>query len=158
MVRNLERSRRFYAEVIGLTATYFDADLSATVSSRMLGTQAGSSIRVAILKPAAIAGRPAPDFGMVGLFELGDTDIPAVPARKDGVAFGEGVLVFYVANLAAALDSVKALGGYIVTEPARFEYNDISVAEVIIRDPDGIAINLVETQEHLAWGTNQTQA
>ncbi len=151
MVRDLDTSRRFYERVIGLTAVYLDADLSATISWKLLGVAEDSRVRCVILKPPEIGGKPAPDFGMVGLFELNDPALTELPHRPDGIAFGEAVLVFYVEDIGHCLGLVAALGGRILTGPEEFRLPNVRATEAIVRDPDGVAINLVEAPDALAW-------
>jgi catechol 2,3-dioxygenase-like lactoylglutathione lyase family enzyme len=154
MVRDLARSRPFYEAVLALRGVYLDADLTESVSWKLLGLKPGTSVRALILKPAQVAGRAAPDFGMVGLFELGAA-APPCPPVADAVRFGEPVLVFYVADLAAALQATRTTGGSVLSGPEQFRLPGVSVREAIVRDPDGVAINLVEAPEALAWETTQ---
>ncbi len=154
MVRDLARSRPFYEAVLDLRGVYLDADLTQTVSWKLLGLPPGTPVRAVILKAAQIEGRAAPDFGMVGLFELGSAAAPC-PPRPDGVRFGEPILVFYVPDLPAALRAVQAHGGSLLSGPERFRLPGVDIDEAIVRDPDGVAINLVETAEALAWTTTQ---
>jgi catechol 2,3-dioxygenase-like lactoylglutathione lyase family enzyme len=152
MVRDLARSRAFYEAVVSLRGVYLDADLTATLSWKLLGAPPGTGLHAVILKPTEVAGRPAPDFGMLGLFQLADAP-PPVPALPRAVRYGEPVLVFYVADLDAALAATVAHGGQVLSGPERFRLPDrgVDVAEAIVRDPDGVAVNLVQTPEYLAW-------
>lgn len=156
MVRDLERSRVFYQAVVGLRGTYLDADLGATTAWKLLGLRPGTGVRALILKPVDIDGQAAPDFGMLGLFELADAAPAAVPS-PDAVRFGEPVLVFYVSDLEAALRATVIHGGQVSSGPERFRLPDMpaEVAEAIVRDPDGVAVNLVQTPESLSWLTTQ---
>jgi catechol 2,3-dioxygenase-like lactoylglutathione lyase family enzyme len=151
MVRDLNQSRRFYEAVIGLTAAYLDADLSSTIAWKLLGVSEGSGVRCVILKPPEIAGKPAPNFGMVGLFELDDSDLSELSRRTDGIVFGEAVLVFYIEDMARCLDLVKSHGGQVLTGPEEFRIPNARASEAIVRDPDGVAINLVEASDAVAW-------
>lgn len=147
MVHSIARSRVFYEQVLGLTGTYLNADLTDTVSQKLLGLPAGAGVRALILKPPDIDGRPAPDFGMIGLFEIAAAPEPPTPPRHDGLRYGEAVLVFYVADLTAALDAVVRTGGRLMTGPETFAIPGVSVREAIVRDPEGVAVNLVEASE-----------
>lgn len=152
MVRDLARSRAFYEAVVSLRGVYLDADLTQTISWRLLGVAPGTRLRATILKPREIDGRPAPDFGMLGLFELAEAP-QAVAPERGAVRFGEPVLVFYVRDLDAALRATVAHAGSVLSGPERFRIPDldVDVAEAIVRDPDGVAVNLVQTPESLAW-------
>ena len=156
MVRDLDRSRAFYEAVIPLRGVYLDADLTSTISWRLLGVPEGTGLHAVILKPVEIAGRPAPDFGMLGLFALADAPPPVEPQRGS-VRYGEPVLVFYVRDIEASMRAAVEHGGTVLSGPERFWIPgmDVDVAEAILRDPDGVAVNLVQTPEALSWGETQ---
>jgi catechol 2,3-dioxygenase-like lactoylglutathione lyase family enzyme len=133
MVRNLERSRAFYAAVIGLTQEYFVGDMQGSTAAAVIGVPASANIRAAVLKA------PGVDYGMLGLFEMpGET--PAITPREGGLALGEAVMVFYVGDLDRAVAASAALGGRIGT-PLQILNGR---RELVLRDPDGVAINLIE--------------
>ncbi len=154
MVRDLARSRPFYEAVLDLRGVYLDADLTRTVSWKLLGLPPETPTRALILKPRDIDGRPSPDFGMIGLFELGTAAEPW-PPLPHSVRFGEPILVYYVPDLAAALRAAEAHGGRVLSGPEQFQIPGVTVSEAIVRDPDGVALNLVQAPEGLAWMTTQ---
>jgi catechol 2,3-dioxygenase-like lactoylglutathione lyase family enzyme len=132
MVRNLERSKAFYAEVLGLTQAYFDGDLGGTSAADIIGVPHDSSIRAVILKA------PGVDYGMVGLFEL-HPHTPALTPRQGGLALGEAVLVFYTDDVDRAVAAALRLGGTIATPMQSLNGRH----ELALRDPDGVALNLI---------------
>ena len=73
------------------------------------------------------------------------------PPLAGSVRFGEPVLVFYVAALDGALSAAKAHGGTLLSGPEQFRLPGVAVSEAIVRDPDGVALNLVEAPESVAW-------
>jgi catechol 2,3-dioxygenase-like lactoylglutathione lyase family enzyme len=152
LVRNLERARAWYGAVLGLTTVYFEGDLSATSSWRLLGMKEGSPIRACILK-AAPGDYPVPDFGMLGLFEMGDASIPEIPGqRAEGVRFGEAVIVFYHRNLDEATRLAVEHGGSVVCPAIGFKIpGRADGREMVLRDPDGVAVNLIEAPPATAW-------
>lgn len=159
MVRDLARARRWYGAVLGLTEVYFEGDLSATSSWRLLGMKEGSAIRACIVK-AAPGDYPVPDFGMVGLFEMGDTSLPAIEGqRANGVRFGEAVLVFYHPDLDRASAAALAHGGSIVCPPIGFKIpGRADGREMVLRDADGVAVNLIEAPPATAWDKSKRWA
>jgi hypothetical protein len=86
-----------------------------------------------------------PNFGMIGLFKIDDslspelTPIAAGPAR-----IGEVALVFYVASMDRTLTALRAAGATWSPEPEIFRMPHREQAEVCLRDPDGVLLNLVE--------------
>jgi catechol 2,3-dioxygenase-like lactoylglutathione lyase family enzyme len=133
MVRSLEASRAFYADVVGLTQIYFEGDMSGSAAAAVIGVRAECSIRAVILKA------PGVDYGMLGLFEL-SPDTPTLPRREGGLQIGETALIFYVENLDRALAAVNQHGGRIATPLQILNKR----REVAVRDPDGVAVNLIE--------------
>jgi catechol 2,3-dioxygenase-like lactoylglutathione lyase family enzyme len=133
MVRNLERSRAFYAAVLGLTQEYFIGDMQGSTAAAIIGVPETANIRAAILKA------PGVDYGMLGLFEM-PIDTPAITPRDGGLALGEAVLVFYTEDLDHALTAAVEHGGRLATPLQVLN----SRREVALRDPDGVAINLIE--------------
>ncbi|MCG8442647.1 MAG: hypothetical protein MI723_12650 [Caulobacterales bacterium] len=147
-VADLERSTRFY-RALGLTATYYEGTLDAGSVNAVLALPATTVTRCRILK------RPdGPNFGMVGLFEL--TDPAPAPLARDGagVRAGETALVFYVGDrLEAALGALEALGGRRLADPVLFTMPHASQREVLLRDPDGVLVNLIARAPDRAFQT-----
>jgi catechol 2,3-dioxygenase-like lactoylglutathione lyase family enzyme len=133
MVRDLERSRAFYAAVLGLTQEYFVGDLGGSTAADIIGVPHDASIRAVILKA------PGVDYGMLGLFEL-HASTPTVTPREGGLAAGEAVVVFYTEDIARAVEAAIAHGGRIATPMQILNHRQ----EIALRDPDGVAINLIE--------------
>ncbi|MCE2990789.1 MAG: VOC family protein [Burkholderiales bacterium] len=140
MVRNLERSIAFYQAVIGLEQRYYEGDLGGTTAAELMGVPSNASIRAVILKV------PGPDYGMLGLFEM-PADTPAVTPRQGGLALGEAVMVFYTEDLDRAVEAALALGGTLATPRQILNCRK----EIAIRDPDGVAVNLIERPISDAW-------
>lgn len=152
MVANLAVARRFYGDLFGLDSCFFEGDLTATPAWRLLGMAEGRSLRAVILKPRAIGNSPAPDFGMIGLFEAEAGALPVGPApRLDGVRLGEIVLVFYHPDLDAAGAKAEALGGTVIHTPTRFSLRSPGNREMMLRCPDGYALNVIERDPERAW-------
>jgi catechol 2,3-dioxygenase-like lactoylglutathione lyase family enzyme len=145
LVRNLERSVRFYAEVLGLEETRLDATITDPRAAGLLGHPGDTIQNVRIIKSGG------PPVGMIGLFEIdplqGDDPIPSGSARA-----GETCLVFYVRDL-ADLEARLAEAGAEIVGPA----TDISIRaghssrEMIFRDPDGVLINCIERTPGAVW-------
>jgi catechol 2,3-dioxygenase-like lactoylglutathione lyase family enzyme len=149
MVRDLNRSLRFYRDLLGLTETHLPpVDLAATTSWKLLGWNAPGPLRATILKV------PGPNFGMLGLFETAHSSSNSTAGARHGMEIGESAIVFYCTNLEEILGRLDDFGGRIVGGPEIFSVagSDIRpVCEVILRDPDGFAVNLIQTDPKLAY-------
>ena len=141
-VRDLDRSAAFY-KAIGLTETYIEGRLAHPSATAILGLDDHHPFEIKILK------RPGPNYGMVGLFKL-DENSPAEklpdPSTLAGPArIGEVALVFYVTDIMKTVETLRGLGATWAPEPQTFAMEHRAQLEVCIRDPDGVLINLVET-------------
>jgi catechol 2,3-dioxygenase-like lactoylglutathione lyase family enzyme len=135
-VSDLARSTAFY-QAIGLTEVYYEGTLDAASAQAALHTPVDSHCICKILK------RPkTPNFGMVGLFAVSGQDEPERPSIITPRP-GEVALVFYVADMQATLAAGQSLASVIVP-PITFVMPHRSQAEVCLRDPDGVLINLIE--------------
>ncbi|MFN7549999.1 MAG: VOC family protein [Pseudomonadota bacterium] len=136
-VSDLGRSRAFY-EALGFTEVYFEGALDAAVAPALLGVDAGARVSCAILKTPG-----QPNFGMVGLFRIDEPKPVARPGGSGGFRVGEAALVFYVADIDAALTAALLCGGTRVSGPLLFVMPHRAQHEAMVRDPDGVLINLV---------------
>jgi catechol 2,3-dioxygenase-like lactoylglutathione lyase family enzyme len=156
MVRDMERSLRFYRDLLGLTEVHLPAvDLSATISWRLLGWPAPAALRATILKAPGAAGS-GPNYGMLGLFEVPASPAGETAATRSGLEAGESAVVFYCADMARILAELGNYGGRIIGGPATFAVAGSTirpVTEIILRDPDGFAVNLIETDPARAYET-----
>lgn len=138
IVADLERSERFYCDVIGLSEVYFEGELTGAAVGPLLGLPEGTRTKALILKSAG------PSFGMVGLFQL-DPPPPARAPNAGGVQIGETCLVFYVEDLDGLVRRLEDRGVEVtcppLTLPIRANYTS---REMTFRDPDGVMINCIE--------------
>lgn len=143
-VSDVERSTRFYRDVLGLTEIYFEGPLAHPAVTRLLGLEPGRSVRARILKP------PGPAFGMVGLFDV-DPSQPRVEKLRGSVATGEAVLVFYAAALDPIVERLHEGGHAILCPPTYLQVTpERGQREMTCADPDGVLVNLIERNEWLA--------
>ena len=138
-VRDIARSARFY-RAIGLTETYFEGRLQHPSATALLGFDDPRPFDIHIVK------RPGPNYGMVGLFQLAPgTAAEEIPAATGPARIGEVALVFYVTDIMATMSALRALGATWAPQPQVFAMEHRQQLEVCLRDPDGIFVNLVET-------------
>lgn len=139
-VADVQRSRAFYEDVLGLKEVYLDVELTEGNTWKLLGQPEGSGCHAVILKA------PGPSMGMVGLFELKE-DAPPEVAKPAGTRahVGEGCMVFYCQDLDPVLVALEAGGHDILSPPEPFQVRGYTKQrEMIFRDPDGMMINLIE--------------
>jgi catechol 2,3-dioxygenase-like lactoylglutathione lyase family enzyme len=138
-VRDLDRATGFYT-ALGIAETYYAGRLDDPSAMAILGFVTPAPVAIRILK------RSGPNFGMIGLFEL-DTATPAdsLPSAAGPARIGEVALIFYVRSMADAMTAARAHGATWLPEPQLFRMGHRAQLEVCIRDPDGVLINLVET-------------
>lgn len=139
MVSNLESSRSFYNNVLGLSEVFYEGELSEGNAHRLLVVPEGTLIRAVILKA------DGPAFGMVGLFELSDPKPVAIQKDINTTNIGDTCLVFYCKDLDPVTEKLKAGRHTILSEPTALEIDGYKKQrEMIFRDPDGVMINLIE--------------
>ena len=138
-VGNLDRAHEFY-RALGLTEIHFDGALDCNAAPALLGVQREARIRCRILKTPG-----QPNFGMVGLFQI-DEATSRQPEQTRGPSFriGEVALVFFVTDLEVSLTAALLAGGARISGPLTLVTADGAQPEALLRDPDGVLINLIE--------------
>lgn len=137
-VRDLERSTAFY-QALGFNGVYFEGTLDGPSSAAVLALPENSKVRCRIVKKQG-----APNFGMVGLFEVTEPVPPALPPSDGPPRIGEVALVIYAKPIFAAVEAARAAGAVWAPDPVMFVMTHRQQMEVCLRDPDGVLINLVE--------------
>jgi catechol 2,3-dioxygenase-like lactoylglutathione lyase family enzyme len=137
-VSDLARSTAFYTE-LGLSEVYYEGELDPASTAAVLALPPGGGARCRILK------RPGtPNYGMIGLFQVINATQERIAMGTATPRIGEVALVFYVKPLAQALAHLKEKGAAWVGDPSLFTMPHRSQAEVCLRDPDGVLLNLIE--------------
>ena len=138
-VRDLDRAAAFYA-ALGFTDVYYEGVLTDPSASTILGFSGHGPLAVRIVKSGG------PNFGMIGLFLIDPALAPDTVVQASGPArIGEVALVFYVSDMDAALAALRGAGASWSPEPEVFRMPHRAQREVCLRDPDGVMLNLVET-------------
>jgi catechol 2,3-dioxygenase-like lactoylglutathione lyase family enzyme len=145
-VADLVRSSAFY-QALGFTELYFEGTLDADVVPTLLGVAAGARTHCRILKTPG-----QPNFGMVGLFQIDEVSPRVLANSGRGFQVGEAALIFYVTDIEAALTAALMHGGNRVSGPLRLVLPHRGQLEAMLRDPDGVLINLVERAPTEAFG------
>lgn len=143
-VRDLERSLRFYCEVVGLEVLE-RKELAGPDIAGLVGYEDG---RLRIAHLGAIGARE----GLVGLYELTRATpnvdaLPSPPAAR--IASGQTALVFECADVDAVLERVRTLGFRLMREPGRYVVPPRDGAparhlvEALVFDPDEVVVSLM---------------
>ncbi len=151
-VADLERSSKFYRDVLGLEEVWFAGEFSNGNAHQLLGMPAGSITRARILKA------PGPAWGMVGLFEVGNPAPPKRGGDTSRVNQGETCMVFYNTDLDKIQAYLEAGDHHILCAPLVVEVDGKAVhREMTFRDPDGVLISLIEKPaDDLSWPQETT--
>lgn len=138
-VRDLDRSARFYA-ALGFTEVYYEGTLTDASASRILGFSGHGPLKVRIVKSGG------PNYGMIGLFQIDEKLAPlTVPMSRGPARIGEVALVFYVRDMDESLAALRLTGATWSPDPQLFVMAHRAQREVCLRDPNGVLMNLVET-------------
>lgn len=140
VVSNLERSVEFYSELLGLTETYAEGELSHPAATKLLGADPKSKLRFKIIKAPG-----HPNRGMVGLFELSNPKPERLQKPKGTVSAGEGIMVFYCDDIATVNKKLEYGGHTIICPPMYLQVRPgRGQPEMTFADPDGMLINLIQ--------------
>jgi len=139
-VSDLDVSTAFYRDGIGLPELLFEGALQGAPLERLLGLSERAGVRFRILKAEG------PPYGMVALFQVTGQTLTRVQKTQGTVNIGEGVLVFHRPDLDALAARLAALGHAFVSGPERLVDTPQrrTDREVMLRDPDGVLINVIE--------------
>lgn len=147
VVGDLDRSRAFYASLLGFTEEFASGVTRDSSVATLLGQPPGSLCRFVVIK------RPGPAFGMIGLFEASEPTPPARPAAQGPVSRGDVFLVFYVREFEPFVAQLEAAGGRMLVPPTVVTNKLRPHRELVACDPDGVRINLFERDPAEAWRT-----
>jgi catechol 2,3-dioxygenase-like lactoylglutathione lyase family enzyme len=145
-VADLQRARVFYA-ALGFTEIHFEGALDAEVVPALLCVDPTARTRCVILKTAG-----QPNFGMIGLFQIDEPQPTVRPGGSGGFQVGEAALVFYVADMETTLTAALMHGGTRVSGPLHLVMPHRAQPEAMLRDPDGVLINLVARPPEETYG------
>ena len=93
-VSDLDSSKAFYEEVLGLTEVYSEGAAEGGNMYALIGMPETTTIRFCILKQPEYSS-----YGMVGLFEASNPAPAKIEEPRQGSYIGELCMVFYCSNL-----------------------------------------------------------
>ena len=147
IVTDLDRSRDFYGSLLGFTEEFASGVTRDAAVATLLGQPPDSLCRFVVIK------RPGPAFGMIGLFEASEPTPPARAAPEAAISRGDVLLVFYVRDLEPLMARLESLGGRLLVPPTLLSSKRGSQREIVVCDPDGVRLNLLERDPSEAWRT-----
>lgn len=139
IVRDVERSMRFYRDVLGLDAWYDD---EIVLSGQGLAAgAAGDRTRLVIMKSVD------PVVGMIGLLQWLEPPLPAPPGDRDRLGIGDVVFVMQSDDLHAVHRRLLDWGARIFAAPHEFTVRGadgavVTMTSISFWDPDGYFFEL----------------
>ena len=136
IVKDMERSLRYYRDLLGMSV-FFEGHIGNPGASELMGLDISGLHMVVLTVDDS-------QLGMVGLMQLEGCEPPlASTAWSDRVRTGETILVIPTDHMRALHERMLAEGYTVVTPPTRMEVpNRPEIHEMMARDPDGVIINL----------------
>lgn len=136
IVRDLERSLRFYRDVLGMSVWYDDVVVLSGVG--LAAGKKGDETRLVILKALD------PVIGMIGLLEFTRPRLPE-PVLRERLGIGDIVFVMQGGAVEEVHHRAREFGARVHAAPHRFEVRGadgrmISMTSLSLWDPDGFFI------------------
>lgn len=141
IVRDVERSMRFYRDVLGLDVWYDD---EIVLSGQGLAAgAAGDRTRLVIMKALD------PVVGMIGLLQWLEPPLPVPAAERGRLGIGDVVFVMQGDDVREVHRRLLAWGARVFAEPHRFEVRGadgapVTMTSISFWDPDGYFFELNE--------------
>jgi len=152
-VSDLDSSKAFYEEVLGLTEVYSEGAAEGGNMYALIGMPETTTIRFCILKQPEYSS-----YGMVGLFEASNPAPAKIEEPRQGSYIGELCMVFYCSNLDEIMRRLQAHSHSVLCEPLSLKLRGfVKQREMTLRGPDGEKINLIEWDPDLAAGKSSSQ-
>ena len=139
IVADLERSVRFYRDVLGLTVWYDD---EVVLSGRGLAAgAAGDRTHLVIMKAQD------PVIGMIGLLQWVEPALPAPAGPRERLGIGDVVFVMQTDDVLEVHRRLQAAGARIFAEPYEFRIRGadgtaLHMTSISFWDPDGYFFEL----------------
>ena len=140
---DIERSKRFYAEVFGYTVR-FDGDITTASTQTLLSLAPSDKARFVVLGgPAELAGKPikATSIGLIQITRARRLPVLGQP-RGNRLASGQAMMAMQTTDLARVIAQLRRLNAPIVAGP--LVSHDGRETEIVTQDPDGTRIHVVE--------------
>ena len=142
VVGDIEASKRFYSYALGYTVSY-SGDISRPAVLEQLQLDEGREVSFAVLKGATSVKDRELTGAMIGLLHVDNPPLAKmVRPGPDSMATGEGMMAIVSSDIATVHERAKELGVTVLLPPTLSA--DESESEMVVYDPDGIRIHVVE--------------
>ncbi len=142
VVSDVESSKRFYSYVLGYEVG-FDGDISRPAVLEQLQLKEGRTAHFVVLRGAKEVDGRELTGAMIGLLHIDNPPLPAMQRPgPETMATGEGMMAIVSSNIALVYERAQELGVKILLPPTLSA--DGSESELVMYDPDGIRIHVVE--------------
>jgi catechol 2,3-dioxygenase-like lactoylglutathione lyase family enzyme len=141
IVRDMERSLRFYRDGLGLNVWVEGRSARDIPALYQLLGMPPCTVRWVILQSEDV------DWGMVGLFELTDpAPLDDTRPSVDRANRGEACLVFHTPDVERVHALARQIGLTVLCPPTRLELpqHGVESLEMTLRDPNGVLVNLIQ--------------
>jgi catechol 2,3-dioxygenase-like lactoylglutathione lyase family enzyme len=141
IVRDMERSLRFYRDGLGLNVWVEGRSARDIPALYQLLGMPPCTVRWVILQSEDV------DWGMVGLFELTDpAPLDDTHPNVDRANRGEACLVFHTPDVERVHALARQIGLTVLCPPTRLELpqHGVESLEMTLRDPNGVLVNLIQ--------------
>ena len=145
VVSDVDVSKQFYSRAFGFRVG-FDGDITRPSVRHMLGLSDLQTAHFTVLHGSErLDGEPVAK-SMIGLLYVAGPELEAIerPASHS-LAIGEAMLAIMTDDIAAVFQRVRELDATILMEP--MPSPDGSESELVLRDPDGLRIHVVERHD-----------
>jgi catechol 2,3-dioxygenase-like lactoylglutathione lyase family enzyme len=147
-VRDLDRSIKFYGDLLGFREIYSMGEAQSDLVTSMQNRPAGSFIKFVYLK------QPGPNIGMIGLYEFSPAP-PVLARRPDTASNGDITMFFYHDRFDWLLENLAAYGGKVLRETTVMSTPKLeSWRQVMIADPDDVRLGIMERDPQHAYKTD----
>jgi len=136
-VRDLSATARFFREVAGYEIVHSGAEDPRLMAHWGLEAAAGAR--------SLVFGRAGAPDGYVRLVEF--AGVESIPIRATARAWDTGgffSLMMRVRDIEARFDEALALGWSAESAPVRFEFEGLTIRNVVLKGPDGLNVALYE--------------
>jgi catechol 2,3-dioxygenase-like lactoylglutathione lyase family enzyme len=141
--RDLDASLAFYRDLLGLVPVE-EKTIEGAAAGGLLQLPP-CRMRIALLAPAADA------HASIGLFEISETQVAALPIPQGPPAHGQVAVVLATSDFDGVAARLAAAGVRVLTPPLRYPKKTASARspagiyrETIVFDPDGILVSLMQ--------------